>query len=61
MFLLGVYLYNEPLLNAQILTFVLIWAALFIYSTDSAMYYRLSKNLRNPNILAKASPKYSPK
>jgi len=47
MFLLGVYLYNEPLLNAQILTFVLIWTALFIYSTDSAMYYRLSKNLRN--------------
>lgn len=61
MFLLGVYLYNEPLLNAQILTFVLIWTALFIYSTDSAMYYRLSKNLRNPNIRAKASPKYSPK
>jgi len=47
MFLLGVYLYNEPLLNTQILTFVLIWTALFIYSTDSAMYYRLSKNLRN--------------
>ncbi len=61
MFLLGVYLYNEPLLNAQILTFVLIWTALFIYSTDSAIYYRLSKNLRNPNIRAKASPKYSPK
>lgn len=50
MFILGVYLYNEPLLKAQILTFVLIWTALFIYSTDSAMYYRLSKNLRNPNI-----------
>jgi len=47
MFLLGVYLYNEPLLNAQILTFVLIWTALFIYSTDSAIYYRLSKNLPN--------------
>ena len=61
MFLLGVYLYNEPLLNAQVLTFVLIWTALFIYSTDSAMYYRLSRNLRNPNIRAKASPKYSPK
>jgi len=50
MFLLGVYLYNEPLLNAQVLTFVLIWTALFIYSTDSAMYYRLSKKLPNPNI-----------
>ena len=61
MFLLGVYLYNEPLLNTQILTFVLIWTALFIYSTDSAIYYRLSKNLHNPNIRAKASQKYSPK
>jgi len=61
MFLLGVFLYNEPLLNAQILTFVLIWTALFIYSTDSAMYYRLSKNLPNTNIRAKASPKCSPK
>jgi len=61
MFLLGVFLYNEPLLNAQILAFVLIWTAIFIYSTDSAMYYRLSKNLPNPNIRAKASPKCSPK
>ena len=61
MFLLGVFLYNEPLLNAQILTFVLIWTALFIYSTDSAMYYRLSKNLPNPNIRPKASPKCFPK
>jgi len=61
MFLLGVFLYNEPLLNAQILAFVLIWTALFIYSTDSAMYYRLSKNLPNTNIRAKASPKCSPK
>jgi len=61
MFLLGVFLYNEPLLNAQILAFVLIWTAILIYSTDSAMYYRLSKNLPNPNIRAKASPKCSPK
>jgi chloramphenicol-sensitive protein RarD len=61
LFLLGVFLYNEPLLNAHILTFVLIWTALFIYSTDSVMYYRLSKNLPNPNIRAKASPKCSSK
>jgi chloramphenicol-sensitive protein RarD len=60
MFLLGVFLYNEPLLNAQILTFVLIWTALFLYSTDSAMYYRRAKNLPNSKIRAKASPKYSP-
>jgi chloramphenicol-sensitive protein RarD len=43
MFLLGVFLFNEPLSSAQILTFVMIWTALCIYSTDSARYYRLAK------------------
>ena len=43
MFLLGVFVYNEPLSSAQIWTFVLIWTALCIYSTDSAMYYRCNK------------------
>ncbi|UCD31236.1 MAG: EamA family transporter RarD [Desulfobacterales bacterium] len=44
MFLLGVFLYNEPISNAQIITFILIWTALGIYSTDSAMVYRLVKD-----------------
>jgi len=44
MFFLGVFLYNEPLSSTQILTFILIWTALLIYSTDSAMYYRLAKD-----------------
>jgi chloramphenicol-sensitive protein RarD len=44
MFLLGVFLYNEPISSAQIFAFVLIWTALFIYSTDAARYYRLAKN-----------------
>jgi len=44
MFFLGVFLYNEPLSSAQILTFILIWTALLVYSTDSAMYYRLAKD-----------------
>jgi chloramphenicol-sensitive protein RarD len=44
MFLLGVFLYNEPLSSAQILPFIFIWTALLIYSTDSAMYYRLAKD-----------------
>ena len=44
MFLLGVFLYNEPLSSSQILTFVLIWTALCIYSTDSVIYYRVAKN-----------------
>jgi chloramphenicol-sensitive protein RarD len=45
MFLLGVFLYNEPLSSAHMLTFVLIWTALCLYSVDTAMYYRQSKNL----------------
>jgi chloramphenicol-sensitive protein RarD len=44
MFLLGVFLYNEPLSTAQLLAFILIWTALCLYSTDSAMHYRLIKN-----------------
>jgi len=43
MFLLGVFLYNEPISSAQIITFVLIWTALGIYSIDSAMVYRLGR------------------
>jgi len=39
MFLIGVFLYNEPISRAQILSFVLIWAALCIYSADSVRYY----------------------
>jgi chloramphenicol-sensitive protein RarD len=44
MFLLGVFLYNEPISRAQTMTFVLIWAALCLYSTDSVRYYRRVKN-----------------
>lgn len=44
MFLLGVFLYHEPISSAQIITFVLIWTALGIYSTDSAMVYRMARN-----------------
>ena len=43
MFLLGIFLYNEPISSAQIITFVLIWTALGIYSTDSVMVYRMAK------------------
>ncbi len=48
MFLLGVFLYNEPLSGTQV--FVLVWTALAIYSTDAARYYRQTKNLPPPNI-----------
>ncbi len=44
MFLLGVFLYNEPLSSAHMLTFVLIWTALCLYSVDSARHYRMDTN-----------------
>ena len=40
MFVLAVFLFREPFASAQVVTFVLIWAALAIYSTDSVRYYR---------------------
>jgi chloramphenicol-sensitive protein RarD len=40
MFLLAVFVYGEPFSPAQLGTFVLIWVALAIYSTDSFMSYR---------------------
>jgi chloramphenicol-sensitive protein RarD len=39
-FLLAITVYNEPLVPAQMLAFVLIWIALAIYSADSVMVYR---------------------
>ena len=53
MFLLGVFLYNEPISIAQIFAFVLIWTALFIYSTDAARYYRQAKKLPGLNLSGK--------
>jgi chloramphenicol-sensitive protein RarD len=50
MFLLGVFLYNEPISIAQVFAFILIWTALFIYSADAARHYRLTRNLHNLNI-----------
>jgi chloramphenicol-sensitive protein RarD len=47
MFLIGVFLYNEPLSRAQLFTFIMIWTALGIFSTDSARYYRVARNSVN--------------
>ncbi len=44
-FLLGVFYFHEPVSQAQIWTFVLIWIALFFYSTDSILYYRFQKSI----------------
>jgi chloramphenicol-sensitive protein RarD len=40
MFILAVFLFHEPFSSAQVVTFILIWTALAIYSTDSVRYYR---------------------
>lgn len=40
MFLLAVFYYHEPFATAQVWTFVMIWSALAIYSTDSVIYFR---------------------
>jgi chloramphenicol-sensitive protein RarD len=42
MFVLAVFFFGEPLVRAQVVTFILIWIALAIYSTDSVRYYRHS-------------------
>jgi len=40
MFLLAVFYYHEPFAMGQVWTFIMIWIALLIYSTDSVIYYR---------------------
>ena len=40
MFILAVFLFREPFATAQVVTFILIWTALAIYSMDSMRYYR---------------------
>jgi chloramphenicol-sensitive protein RarD len=40
MFIIAVFFFGEPFARAQVVTFVLIWTALAIYSTDSVRYYR---------------------
>lgn len=52
MFILAVGLFREPFSSNQVVTFILIWTALAIYSTDSVRYYRKRRRLsllgRNP-------------
>lgn len=49
MFLLAVFLYREPFLKAQVVTFIFIWTALAIYSTDSFRYYKNSRRVPSKN------------
>ena len=40
MFILAVFLFREPFSSSQVVTFILIWTALALYSTDSVRYYQ---------------------
>ena len=42
-FLLAVLVYGEPFRAAQLLTFLLIWTALGIYTVDSVIFYRRNR------------------
>jgi len=42
-FLLAVFVYREPLVPAQLITFGMIWTALAIYSYDSVMAHKIAK------------------
>lgn len=44
-FLIGVFLYNEPFNFSQLVGFSLIWLALGIYTTESILYSRRSRQL----------------
>jgi len=48
-FLLAVFLWKEPLESARLWTFVMIWAALVIYSFDSVRFYR-SQAVTRPDV-----------
>lgn len=39
MFLMAVFLFDEPFFKAQVISFLMIWTALAIYSTDSVRFY----------------------
>jgi len=40
-FLFAVFVFHEPISSAQVWTFILIWGALAIYSTDSVIFYKM--------------------
>jgi chloramphenicol-sensitive protein RarD len=49
MFVLAVFLFREPFSKAQVVTFIFIWTALAIYSTDSVRYYHRSEQRPSNN------------
>lgn len=49
MFLLAVFLFREPFVKEQVVTFIFIWTALAIYSTDSFRYYKHTEQIQSKN------------
>ena len=45
-FLLAVFVYGEPFSRAQVITFVIIWSALAVFSTDAVIHYRHPRHRR---------------
>jgi chloramphenicol-sensitive protein RarD len=45
-FMLAVLMYAEPFSQAQAVTFVIIWSALAVFSTDAVLFYRRSRSRR---------------
>ena len=45
MFVTAVFIFHEPFLHAQLISFVMIWAALAVYSFDSVIVYRKHERL----------------
>ena len=46
MFILAVFLYNEPLDSARLTTFGFVWVALLVFSVDSLKVYREQRRIR---------------
>ena len=40
MFVMAVFIFNEPFIKTQFISFIMIWTALGIYSADSVVHYR---------------------
>ena len=43
-FLIGVFMYNEALVESKLIGFIFIWIALIIYSIESALAFKRKNN-----------------
>ncbi|WP_371194864.1 EamA family transporter RarD [Glaciecola sp. SC05] len=48
MFTLAIVIYHEPLSQARLLTFAIVWTALAIFTYDSLNYYRKNRRVQKP-------------